>query len=117
MVCTFPGVFAFQLIAAPVAIAALLIALLVRLLLDPAQLGATENPIIIGTFIAVFVFDFVFVAGMSCLGFSEGWRAGWQVARGRPLRAVIAQSPSVRFVDRLWRGISGGAKERARELQ
>ena len=97
MVGTFPGVFIFQLVAAPVAFAVLLVVWLVGRLIDPGNSTTTENPIVIGTSIAVILADLLIVGGMSILGFYEGWRAGWQISKGRRWRDAIEHGPSARI--------------------
>jgi len=114
MVGTFPGVFFFQLVAAPVAFAVLLIAWLVWRLIEPGNSTTTENPIVIGTSIAVVLIDLLVIGGMSLLGFYEGWRAGWQISKGSRWRDAIAHGPSARILRNLRK--RRGSRDHAGEL-
>lgn len=116
MVGTFPGVFFFQLIAAPVAVAVLLIAWLVWRLIEPGNSTTTENPIVIATSIAVILIDFLVVGGMSLLGFYEGWRAGWQISKGRKWRDAIGHGPSAQILRSLRKRLGRGSRDHAGEL-
>jgi len=113
MAGTFPGVFIFQLVAAPVAFAVLLVAWLVWRLIEPGNATTTENPIVIGTSIAVILIDLLIVGGMSLLGFYEGWRAAWLISKGRRWRAAIEQGPSARILGHLRSRLDGGVRKRA----
>ena len=115
MVGTFPGVFFFQLVAAPVAFGVLLIAWLVWRLIEPGNSTTTENPIVIATSIAVILIDLVAVGGMSLLGFYEGWRAGWQISKGRRWRDAIDHGPSARILRYLRKRFGGGSRDHASE--
>jgi hypothetical protein len=107
MAATFPAVWLFQILAAPVVVAILLIAALVWRILQPGLPATTDNPVVIGTFIAAVLVDFVIVAGMSLVGFYEGWRAGWWRARGRGWLETIQQGPSAKLVRSLRHRMSG----------
>jgi hypothetical protein len=98
MAATFPAVWLFQILAAPFVVAILLIAALVWRVLQPSLPTTTDNPIVIGTFVAAVLVDFVIVAGMSLLGFCEGWRAGWWRAKGRGWLETIQQGPSAKLI-------------------
>lgn len=105
MATTFPSVLLFQVVAAPVALGVLLVAWLVWKVLEPNHSANTENTAVIAISIIAVVVALLVVAGMSSLGFYEGWRAGWLRANGRGWRETIEQGPSARLIRRLihWR--------------
>jgi hypothetical protein len=98
MAATFPGVWLFQIVAAPFAVTVLLLAGAVWWTLEPNLPETTESPFVIGAFIAAVLVDFVLVLGMSIVGFYEGWRTGWFCAKGRPWREVIGEGPTARLI-------------------
>ncbi len=98
MVATFPGVWLFQMVAAPFALGFLLLAHLVWWLVDPGLSQTTENPVVIITSVAAALVSLALVAAMSVMGFYEGWRAGWLRAKGLGWRETVQQGPSARFV-------------------
>jgi len=97
MACTFPAVIAFQLAALPVLAVVLGVGLLVLQVINPSHALASDSPAITGAWLAVALAWFLIFGGASLLGFCEGWRAGWLVARGRSLGGVIAEGPSARI--------------------
>lgn len=105
MATTFPSVLLFQVVAAPFALGALLVVRLVWEVMEPKHAANTENTVVIVTSIIAVVVTLLVVAGMSSLGFYEGWRAGWLRANGRGWRETIEQGPSARLIRRLthWR--------------
>jgi hypothetical protein len=98
MAATFPGVWLFQIVAAPFAVGILLLAGTVWRLLEPSQPETTESPIVIGAFLAAILTDCVLILGMSAVGFYEGWRTGWLCAKGRPWREAIGEGPTARLI-------------------
>jgi hypothetical protein len=83
MFCSFPGVFSFQLLVAPiVAVVLLLFGVLIHLL-SPS--GSWEA----ACFVALALVCFLLVAAASCLGFWVGWRVGWEFASGRSVRTYL----------------------------
>jgi hypothetical protein len=98
MAGTFPGVFLFQIIAAPVVIAVLIVVWLVGQALEPGPIHTTDNPVVIAMGVAAVLTIFAFVLGMSVAGFYEGWRTGWLVAKGENWQDVIRQRWPVRLM-------------------
>jgi hypothetical protein len=98
MAATFPGVWIFQIVAAPFALGILLVAGTVWRMLEPSLPQTTENPFVIGTFIAAVLLDFVLILGMSLAGFYEGWRIGWLCAKGQAWRQVIGEGPTAKLI-------------------
>jgi hypothetical protein len=100
---TFPFVFAYQFVTLPVVFTLLLGAFVLEILVDPASLGGgtTKNPVVIIGFIsALFGSTFVtFVA--SVLGFVDGWRTGWGLARGCPLNEMLSYTMPKECLNRL----------------
>jgi hypothetical protein len=115
MVGTFPGVFFFQLLAAPVAFGVLVIAWLAWRLIEPGNSSNSENPIVVATSIAAILICLVVFGGMSLLGFCEGWRAGWRISKGHGWRAAIDHGPSARMVRHFWKR-GGSAQDAASEF-
>jgi len=109
MAATFPGVWIFQIVAAPIALGILLLAWLVWRVLEPSLPETTENPFVIGMFIAAVFVDFVLILGMSLAGFYEGWRAGWLCAKGRRWREVISEGPTARLIQSMRQRLKGRA--------
>ena len=112
MLGTFPGVFLFQLVAAPIAVAILVVGGLVGRLIEPGNSTTTEHPFVIGTSVAVILIDFTIVAGMSLLGCCEGWRAGWQISKGLSWRNAIEGGASARVFRSLQHRLDGHATTR-----
>jgi hypothetical protein len=92
MAATFPGVFLFQLVAAPFAFGIILIAWLFGLALVPIQ-----TVVALLSFSAV-VAAFLVMLAMSLAGFYEGWRVGWSFAKGQRLREIAKQGPTARLI-------------------
>ena len=111
MAGTFPGVFIFQFVAAPFALAILLVAWLVCWRTELNASTATEDPLVIGMSVAVILLNLFMIGGMSLLGFYEGWRAGWQISKGRRWRDAIAQGPSARMIRFLRARLHGAVRE------
>ena len=101
MAGTFPGVFLFQLLAAPVVITILLAMHVFWKTLEPGVATKTENPLVICASIVGMFFALGITAGMSLAGFCEGWRLGWGWAKGRRFRDVVEEGHLARFVKRL----------------
>lgn len=99
MACTFPAVIAFQLAALPLAAIIMGVALLAIRLVDPSNSSETANPAVIGIGLALVVAEFAVFAGASLLGFFEGWRTGWLIAKGQGVRSVISRGPSARLLN------------------
>jgi hypothetical protein len=94
MAGSFPGVFIFQLVSAPLVALALLIIGGISILFRP------PNVLIILSLL--FIISIPVIA--SLLGFYAGWRVAWELAAGRPARAFLARDrllgPVVRFLRR-----------------
>lgn len=99
MAYTFPAVIVFQLAALPFAAIIMAVALLAVRLVDPSNSPETSNPTVIGIGLTLILAEFAVFGGMSALGFFEGWRTGWLVAKGQGLRFVISQGLSARLFD------------------
>jgi hypothetical protein len=99
MFATIPGILAYQLVVAPVALAILSAGLLVgRLIEPPTPTHFTSNPIVILlTIVTVFLAAGIGVIA-SLAGFLCGWRAGWALASGRDLIPGLEGDPLVRMV-------------------
>jgi hypothetical protein len=87
---TFPFVFAYQIIAAPVVLTMLLGAFALWRFLEPVS--TIKNPVVAGGFI-------MFVASLA--GFADGWRTGWGLARGRPINETLSCTIPKRCLNRL----------------
>ena len=84
MAGSFPGVFLFQLLTAPVVAFVLLFIGGIFWLFHPGDVVA-------GVLIIVLAFlTFGIVAIASLLGFYAGWRAAWEFADGRSVRAFFS---------------------------
>jgi len=99
MAGSFPGVFMFQLISAP------LVGGILLTIAGIAQLGEPPESIsvflqLFGLFLALFIIAIPTVA--SSLGFYTGWRVAWEVAAGRSAREFLhtdrVVGPLVRFL-------------------
>ena len=82
MAGTFPGVFFYQIIAAPIIFALLLMANFVSKIIEPGTATTTENPAVIFISICTLLISFAIAAGMSLTGYCEGWRTAWLMADG-----------------------------------
>lgn len=83
MAGSFPGVFLFQLISAPVVVLILLsIAGLAHLGQPPDAIIAVIAPLVV-------LFVFAIPAIASLLGFYTGWRVGWELAAGHSAREFL----------------------------
>jgi len=94
MAGAFPGVFLFQLVAAP---------LLVALLLAIAGISHFFHPPD-AIFIVLALSVISIPAGASLLGFYTGWRIAWELAAGRSAREFLhtdrVLGPIIRFLRR-----------------
>ena len=96
MAGSFPGVFLFQILAAPFVASVLLLGGGIFWLFHPGDIGSTVF------MVTVAVLSFGIVAAASLLGFYVGWRIAWEVASGRSPRAFLSGDrllgPCVRFL-------------------
>ena len=102
MTATFPSVFLFQAVAAPL-IAAMIVGMAwLSGFLDPASrvTHATTNGLVIAMSIGAALLAFVTMLTVSIIGFFEGGLLGWRCARGEHFRDVVKRGPTVRL---LWR--------------
>ncbi len=99
MAYTFPTVIVFQLAAMPFAAIIMGVALLAIRLVDPTNSPETSNPTVIGIGLILIIAESAVFGGMSLLGFFEGWRTGWLVAKGQGLRNVISRGLSARLLN------------------
>lgn len=98
MAGTFPGVFLFQIVAAPVVFVVLIAVWLVWHALEPGATNTTNSPVVIALSLAVAFAVLAFFFGMSLAGFYEGWRTGWLTAKGQNWRDVIRQRWPARLI-------------------
>jgi hypothetical protein len=99
---TFPFVFAYQIMAAPVAFTMLLGAFVLAILVGPASLGGTtKNPVVIVGFISAVFGSAIIMFVASVAGFVDGWRTGWGLARGRPINEMLSYTIPKRWLNRL----------------
>ena len=101
MAGSFPGVFLFQLISAP------LVALILLTVAGVSHFGQPPDSIIdlLAPFILLFVLFIIAIPTVaSLLGFYAGWRVAWELASGRSgrefLRTDRILAPIVRFLCR-----------------
>jgi hypothetical protein len=87
MACTFPGVLCYQALTAPVVGAILLGSYLLSKTLEVKAVSFA------GALLALCL-----MAGMSFLGFFEGWRIGWRFAKGRSWSDAIYQGTTGRLL-------------------
>ncbi|WP_234684284.1 hypothetical protein [Bradyrhizobium monzae] len=100
MASTFPFVFAYQIMALPAVIVMLLFAAALSWLFEPGA-STTQNPVIIGVAILVAVGSVIVVLVASVVGFFDGWRAGWRLARGRSIKETLSNTIAKKCFDRL----------------
>jgi hypothetical protein len=100
MAATFPFVFAYQIMASPAVIVMLLVVAALNRFLEPA-VSTTENPVIIGAAILGVLGSVAVVLVSSVVGFFDGWRAGWRLARGRSIRETLSDTFAKKCFDRL----------------
>ena len=98
MAGSFPGVFIFQLLVAPlIALVLLAVACIPHSFQPPDILIAVLAPVIVLSIISI-------PAIASLLGFYAGWRVAWELAAGRSARGFLATDrilgPVVRFLRR-----------------
>jgi len=98
MAGSFPGVFLFQLIAAP------LVALILLTIAGISHLGQPPD-IIIAIFAPLIVLFIIGIPAVaSLLGFYTGWRVAWELAAGRSAREFLRTdrilAPLVSFLRR-----------------
>ena len=84
---SFPGVFAFQVVAIPIVAVALLGLLGFQAV--TGELAGTAQVVVIGLSLLATVGVF---AGASVLGFVVGWGVGYRVASGMPISASLRAS-------------------------
>jgi len=99
MAFTFPAVIIFQIAALPFAAIIMGVALLAIRLVDPTNSPETTDPTVIGIGLILILAEFAVFGVMSLLGFFEGWRTGWLVAKGQGIRNVISRSVSARLLN------------------
>ncbi|MET3912095.1 ABC-type long-subunit fatty acid transport system fused permease/ATPase subunit [Bradyrhizobium sp. S3.3.6] len=100
MASTFPFVFAYQIVASPAVILLLLFAAALSWLIEPGA-STTQNPVIIGVAILVALASVIVVLVASVVGFFDGWRAGWRLARGRSIKETLSDTIAGKCFDRL----------------
>ena len=101
MAGTFPGVFLFQVAAAPIVIALLVGTHVFSKALDPGSSTTTDNltVIIVSTVVFIVALAIMFLASLA--GFFEGWSIGWHCGKGRSLRDAVGGRPPIRVLRRL----------------
>src|SRR5882672_2244259 len=76
MAATFPGVFLFQIVVAPVVAGIVLSVVAIGWVLEPGK-STTTNPYVIAVGLFAILGALLVTLVMSMAGFYEGWRAGW----------------------------------------
>jgi len=95
MAGTFPGVLAWQLVAAPVVIVVItaLVGAGLFLKLIGAGPATTISTAVVGAVSLVAILFVVCLIGvLSLIGFYEGWRIGWKYGCGQDIRPLIEAS-------------------------
>jgi hypothetical protein len=103
MAATFPFVFVYQIIAAPIVMCILLVCWGFWRILEPGGAAMTSNPFVIVVFIGGILSSGALILSMSLAGFYEGWRTGWACANGRPIRETMWEGPTARLLRLLLR--------------
>jgi ABC-type phosphate transport system permease subunit len=96
---TFPFVFAYQIMAAPVVLTILLGAFALWRLLEPVS--TKKNPVVAGGFFIAIIGSAIIMFVASLAGFADGWRTGWGLARGRPINETLSYTIPKKCLDRL----------------
>ncbi len=102
---TYPGVFACQIVAAPVIAAALAAAWLLRRIVESGASTNTSSPIIGAVSFLAALFVVCFFSVMSLIGFHQGWRTGWAYGSGGQLRESVEAAAPVRWFRTLQRKV------------
>ena len=97
MAGTFPGVLLALVATLPLAAALLFTGLTISRFFDPAASETTTNTAVIWIGIALVLCEVLLTAMASLLGFWEGWRTGWLVAKGQRFSQVLARGPTSRL--------------------
>jgi hypothetical protein len=103
MAATFPSVFLFQAVAAPLIAAMVVGVAWLSGILDPTSTvtHVTTNGLVIAMTIGTALLAFVTMLAASIIGFFEGWLLGWGCAHGERFRDVIKRGPTARLLQRL----------------
>ena len=101
MAATFPFVFAYQIVAAPLVAGLLVLAWAFWKILDPGASEKTQNPFVSVVSLGIAVTSLCLILGMSLAGFYEGWRTGWACGKGLSLRDVLSEAPMLKLLFRL----------------
>jgi hypothetical protein len=109
MTATFPAVFLYQALAAPIIGAILSAMWLVGKTAGLDSSGMTQSSIVILVSIALALSAFLLMVGTSLFGFVEGWRIGWECGKGGRLRDVVAVGPPARLLRNVLRKVRPGA--------
>jgi hypothetical protein len=98
---TFPFVFAYQIMVAPIIFTLMLGAFALWRLIEPVS--TIKNPVVIVTsIIAIFGSGLVmFVASVA--GYADGWRTGWGLARGHSINEMLPYTILGRWLNVLQR--------------
>ena len=108
-IATFPGVLAYQFVAAPAALILLVGGLFVVYLIAPVNpTHTTTDPVVIAVSIASILLPLGIGAVASIMGLWRGWRTGWALASGRDLVTATEGDPLVRIVTRIRRRVPHG---------
>jgi hypothetical protein len=99
VVATFPFVFAYQLLAAPIVLIVLLTAFALWRFLEPVS--TITNPVVAGGFVTATAVSAVILFVASVAGVVDGWRTGWGLARGRPIKEMLLHALPKRYLNRL----------------
>ena len=99
VVATFPFVLAYQLMATPAVLIVLLTALALWRVLEPTS--TVTNPVVIGGFVIAVIVSANVILAASIAGFADGWRTGWGLARGQPIKEMLSLTVPKRFLNLL----------------
>lgn len=102
MASTFPFVFAYQIMALPAVVVILLFVVALGWFLEPG-VSTTQNPVLIGASILAVLGAVITVLASSVVGFFDGWRAGWRLARGLSIKETLSNTIAKKCFDRLKR--------------
>jgi hypothetical protein len=100
MAGTFPFVLAYQIMAAPIVAALLLLAGGVFMIIASPGFLRDGNAIVLGGILLVVITAAGVLFALSVAGFYEGWRVGWAYGSGRTLREVLSEAPMYRRLQR-----------------
>jgi hypothetical protein len=72
----------------------------INLLREPTSSGMIENPVVIGGFLSAVAASAIVMFVASVVGFADGRRTGWGIARGRPANEMLSYTIARRALNR-----------------